>query len=169
MQGDWKREALDSFKSFLSCDRLILRYPPDEYGRALKRRRDLYRLIIDLAFVPQMVWATVLYMYVKGESAVLLDNFLAQSLLAAFITVLLCALVNLNKRFYFTRFVAAGAYALPLATAVFSAYSAAYLRFGLLMLFGISINLISICALYGWRNMPKNSFVHERKEDEFSA
>lgn len=143
----------DKLKSFLSCSDLTER----QNGTAIKKRREIYRLILDFSFLPQIITATVLYMFVKGESAVLLDSFIAKMYLAVFIQIFAFSFLTVPKRFYWLRLFPVLAYLELIAAALVSGYVSAWLRFFAFAFMGILTCAVNLCALYGWRQMKNNN------------
>lgn len=150
--------CLNKLRSYLDCS--TLKATTDD----LRKRYNLYRLILDFSFVPQIVAATVIYMFVKGESAVLLDNYVAAAYLTVFSEIFILAVVNISKRFYFTRYLLALSYVQLMITGVLSGYTRAYFRFFSFAVLGIALCFINICALYGWKKLSQS--IHLNNKDD---
>lgn len=161
----------DKLRSFLNCSGL--RYTAEDgqkFNKTIKKRREIYRLILEFSFLPQLIAATALYMFVKGESAVLLDPLTGNMYFIVFLQIFIFSFFTLPKRFYPLRIFPAIAYLELIAAGFISGYVNAWLRFFLLAFFGLSIIALNLCALYGWKNLPdfKNINVTEIISDNVS-
>lgn len=146
----------DRLRSYLRCSDLI--YTAEDrqkFNNEIKKRRNIFLLVLEFAFLPQIVAATVLYMFVKGESAVLLDPLTGNMYLAVFLQIFIFSFFTIPKRIYLLRLFPALAYVQLIAAAFISGYVNAWLRFFLLALFGLTLCALNTLALYGWKNMPQ--------------
>ena len=130
----------------------------------IRERQTLFSLIIDFSFLPQVIWAVTLFVFVKGESAVLLSNSLAKAILAVFAEIAALALLSVTKRFYFIRYMQIGAYIQLVLTALIFGYRRAYVRFFAFGVCGIIIVFVNILSLYGYKKTKKLSMKENNYE-----
>jgi hypothetical protein len=76
----------------------------------------LCSLIVQFSFLPQVIWAALLYRRLVANSYVLINTRLHIALFVVFIEIIVFAVLTSPRKFYFTRFLLAGAYLQLLAT-----------------------------------------------------
>jgi len=120
-----------------------------------ENKKLVYSLIIDFSFLPQIIWATLLFINIRGESPVLIYREVSTIFLVVFAEIAVLSILNIIKKFYFLRFLLIGAYLQLVFTVLLlsNAPSFLYLRVFVFAAFGIIIALANMAALYGYKKI----------------
>ena len=126
---------------------------------ALKKRRQLFALIIDLSFFPQAVWAALLYYSLMKNpyfmSRYLIYGYHADAMLFSCAAIVVLALLCLIKRYYIIRLLLIAGYMAFLIAVRLLGFSGVYLSCTLFAVFGIIVALLNLTALYGYKQINK--------------
>ncbi|MCL1823639.1 MAG: hypothetical protein FWG44_05495 [Oscillospiraceae bacterium] len=118
-----------------------------------KKKKLICTLVIDFSFLPQVIWAAVLFFQIKNESPVLIRTGISSAFLAVCAEIVVFSLFCIIKRFYFLRGLLVCSYIQLIVTAFYFQYSQIYLKVWLFGVFGITVAVANLYALVHYRKL----------------
>jgi hypothetical protein len=126
-------------------------------------------LFVQFSFLPQVIWAAILYQRLVAHSYVLINTRLHMTFFAVFTGIVVLAVLTSVRRFYASRFLLVGAYIMLTAATLyfnFRGISAYQNQVAAFVVFGAFMTALNMTALYIYRHAGANAVRPQKGEDD---